>query len=255
MKKNDYKGDYSAKEAAQKLNLAPTTFYRKVNDGHIPYRIGQKPKRFPKEAIDAIAEVEAKDKQAARLLFKVSPQGDLWTKREIIKQVHGVEDPIPYKTALEWQKKNKKIFMQVNKGEQILGWVTFLPLAEELITALIEGKMKEEDIAPEAVKKWDDSEISVYIPTLEVAKTTNEPADKATAVCLIRNTIKQAIKLREQYDIENWYAIAPNSEGQKLLEALGFQQVTSLDEGKRKGYKLENLARPSDLLRKFLRRK
>src|SRR6516164_6120904 len=142
---------YNAKEAAKKLKLPTTTFYRKVNEGHIPYN-RRNPYRFPKEAIDAIAEVDAEEEKPDKLLFTVSPRGSLWTKREIVKQSSGTEYPIPYKTALGWLKRNDKIFMQVNKGNDILGWVTFLPLEEAIITALIEDKMKEADISPEAIK-------------------------------------------------------------------------------------------------------
>src|SRR5579859_6191369 len=106
---------YSAKEAMEKLKIPTTTFYRKVQEGHIPYT-GQRPMRFPKEAIDAIAEVDSEDEKLDKLLFKISPRGDLWKKREITRKLYGVEDPIPYRTILEWLKRNDKIFMQVNKG-------------------------------------------------------------------------------------------------------------------------------------------
>jgi len=245
---------YNAKEAAQKLKLPTTTFYRKVNEGHIPY-IGHRPKRFPKEAIDAIAEVDSEGEKPDKLLFKVAPRGNLWTKQElIIKESAGNEPPIPYKTVLGWLKRNDKIFMQVNKGKDILGWVTFLPLEEEIITALIEDKMKEADIPPEAIKKWDDPQISVYISNLQVVKTKSEKSGKAVAAFLIRNTIKRGLIFMDQYDIKNWYGIGLDGTSQALLEELGFKQIASSDSGKRKVYRLDNLIRPTKLLRYFLRR-
>jgi excisionase family DNA binding protein len=247
------KGDnYSAKEAAKILRLPTTTFYRKVHDGHIPYA-GKNPYVFPKDAIDAIAELDKEAQEADKLEFKVSPRGDLWKKRQIAEQAHGIEDPLSYKTALAWQKRNDEIFMQVSQGENILGWVTFLPLAEEISIALTEGKMKEEAIAPEAIKAWDDPQLSVYISGLEVAQTTDETKDKVVAAFLIRNSIKWALTLIEQYDIQTWYGIGTNAVSQTILEALGFKQITSMNGGKRKGYRLENLTRPSKLLRAFLR--
>jgi excisionase family DNA binding protein len=245
--------NYNAKEAAEKLRLPSTTFYRKVKEGHIPYT-GPRPMRFPKEAIDAIAEVDFRREEADKLLFKVSARSDLWKKRGIIKQTYGIEDPVPYIRALEWLKSNDEIFMQVNKGDNILGWVALFPLEEEIITALIEDKMKEKDIPPEAIKKWDDSQLSVYISILEVFKTTNKGADKAVAVFLIRKTIKWALTLIEQCDIKNWYGIGTNHTSQALLEALGFKQISSLDGEKRKVYRLDNLSRPAKLLKKFLRK-
>lgn len=245
---------YNANEAMDRLKLPTTTFYRKVKEGHIPYT-GRRPNmRFPKEAIDAIAEVDSEKETIDKLLFKLSTRADIWTKQEIIKKIYGIEEVLPFKVVLEWRKRNEQIFMQVNKGNQILGWTTFLPVEEDLIIALIEDKMKEGDIPPEAVKKWDDQQISVYIPTLQVVETTNEERNKAVAAFLIKKTIKWALALRVQYDIENWYGVGTNRADQALLEALGFKQIASLDGGKRKGYKLDDISKPSKLLKNFLRK-
>src|SRR5437763_16262580 len=113
-------GDYNAKEAMDILKLPTTTFYRKVKEGHIPYK-GRRPHmRFPKEAIDAIAEIDSEDETVDELLFKASTRADTWTKQEIIKKIYGVEDTVPFKTVLAWRKRNEQIFMQVNKGHKIL---------------------------------------------------------------------------------------------------------------------------------------
>jgi hypothetical protein len=246
--------DYNAKEAMGRLKLPQTTFYRKVKEGHIPYK-GRRPNlRFPREAIDAIAEIDSEEEVVDELLFKLSTRSDIWTKRKIIKDTYGIEEAVPFKTVLAWRKRNEKTFMQVNKGNQILGWTTFLPLEEDIIIALIEDKIKEEDIPPEAVRKWDDQQISVYISTLQVVETTNEERNKAVAAFLIKKTIKWALDLRVQYDVKNWYAIGTSRAGQTLLEALGFKQITSLDGGKRKGYRLDDIAKPAKLLKHFLRK-
>lgn len=244
---------YNAKEAMTKLKLPTTTFYRKVKEGHIPYK-QKKPLLFPKEAIDAIAEVDAEDKKPDKLLFSVAPRGPLWKKREILQQNYGVEDAVPYKTVLKWLKKNDEIFMQVNKGEDILGWIAFLPLEEEIIAALTEDKMKEADIPPKALQKWDDPQISIYISSLQVVESDNVTHDKVFAAFLIRNAIKRALTLIDQYDIKNWYGISRNPASQAILEALGFKQIASLDGGKRRVYRLDSLVRPSRLLKYYLRK-
>ena len=246
--------DYNAKEAMEILKLPTTTFYRKVKEGQIPYK-GQRPHmRFPKEAIDAIAEIESEGETVDTLLFKISTNSDIWTKRDIVKKLSGVPEALPFKTVLAWRKRNEKIFMQVNKGSKILGWTAFLPLEEDLILELIEEKMKEEDIPPQAGKKRGDPQISVYIPMLEVFDTLNDAIDKAIAAFLISQTVNCALDLRVQYDIKNWYGIGTGQAGQDILEALGFKPITHLDGGKRKGYKLEDDAKPSKLLKRFLRR-
>jgi predicted DNA-binding transcriptional regulator AlpA len=243
---------YNAREAMHKLKLSTTTFYRRVNEGKIPYYKGRKPKLFPKDAIDAMADLEAPEIND-KLTFQLSTVADLWAKQEIIYQTYGIEDPVPFKTVITWRKVNAKISMRVNEGEKILGWTIFLPLEEDMILELIEGKKQEKDIPPQAVKKWEDTQISVYISTLEAIPSSDNTRDKVVAAFLIRNTIRWALTLMKQCDIKNWYAIATSREGQAILDALGFKHITNLDGGKRKGYKLNDLSRPAKLLKAFLR--
>jgi hypothetical protein len=243
---------YNAKEAMGKLKLPTTTFYRKVKEGEIPYK-GQRPHmRFPKEAIDAIAELESEE-TSNELVFKPSSIADLWNKQEIIEHTYGKENVVEYKTVLSWRKRNEEISMQVNEGKKLLGWTMLLPLEEEIILQLLQEKLREQDIPPQAIRKWEDSQISVFISTLEVIETLNVKRDREVAALLIRRTIKWALSLMEQYDIKNWYAIGRSPEGQAILEALGFKQISNSDRGRRKCYKLEDTSKPTKLLRAFLR--
>jgi len=244
---------YNAREAMGKLNLATTTFYRKVKEGHIPYR-GQRPKmRFPKEAIDAIVEIQMKERPGDTFLFKLSTVSDEWDKFEIRKKLYGEKDAFPFRTVLIWRQVNEEISMQLNKGNKILGWSAFLPLEEGIILEVLEGRMRVEDIPAQAVKKWEDSQISVFIPSIEVVPSSNTKRDTEVTALLIRNTIKWAVSLMAQHDIKNWYSIGTSSESQAILEALGFKQINSLDNGKRKGYKLADPGKPSRLQKYFLR--
>jgi hypothetical protein len=243
---------YNAKEAMNILKLPSTTFYRKVKEGAIPYK-GRKPNmRFPKEAIHTIAELKAEKKKEDKLTFKRATVAAIWAKRDISQQSGSDEDIIPFKTALAWRERNKDICMQVSEGKDILGWTAFLPLEEQLILELLEGKRKEKDIPPEAIKKWSDDQISVYIFSLELLPTSDEIRDIKASAFLLRKTIKWALKLIEQYDIRKWYGIAHNTQGQVILEKLGFKQMDSLARSKRNVYKLETMVRPTKLLKYFM---
>jgi hypothetical protein len=245
---------YNAKEAMGKLKLPTTTFYRKVKEGAIPYK-GQRPRmRFPKEAIDAIAEIESASEEATdnTLIFKPPTVSDIWTKHEITKCIYSEKDMLEFKTVLAWRKRNEEISMQVNEGTKILGWATLLPLEEEIIAELIEDKMREKDIPVQAIRKWEEPQISVYIPSIEIVPALKAQIAKSIAAFLLRKTIKWALTLRTEHDIKNWYAIGTSPEGQAILEALGFAQINSLGEGKRKSYKLDEISKPSELLESFL---
>lgn len=243
---------YTAKEAMRILGKPTTTFYREVKEGRIPYK-GKRPHmRFPKEAVNALAEVGTNEEDNANLTFTFSTIADAWTKQEMTRQPYGSEDAVPFKTVLAWRKRNDEISMNVKEGEKLLGWTTFLPLDERVIAALIEDKIREKDIPLPAIKKWTDKQLSVYIPVIEVVPSGNIQRDKEIASYLIRKTIKWAITLTIQHDIKNWYAIGATPEGQALLEALGFKLIADYNE-ERKGYMLETKLEPVKLVSMFLK--
>ena len=243
---------YTAKEAMQILNKPTTTFYREVREGRIPH-VGKKPNmRFPKEAIDAMAEVGEFTVEDQELVFEQSTIADAWTKQEITRQPYDDDDAVPFKTVLEWRKVNNDISMHVKDGNKIVGWTTLLPLDEQIILALIYDKMREKDIPAKAVKKWSKPQLSVYIPIIEVVPSGNARRDRDRGAFLLRKTIKWAITLTIQHDIKNWYGIGISPEGQSILEALGFKEINNLEHGKRKGYLLETKAEPVRFASKFI---
>jgi excisionase family DNA binding protein len=244
---------YNAKEAMEKLKLPTTTFYRKVREGEIPYS-GKRPNmRFPKEAVDALAELDrdAED-ETQKLTFKLSTVADIWKIQELSRQLDGTRDIVPFKTVLEWRKRNPKISIHVREGDFILGWAMFLPLEEEIILNLLAERIREEDIAPQSVKKWGARRLSVYIPGIEVITTHNSIRDKAISAYLLKKTVKWALTLSSQYDIQCWYSRGTNPEGHKILAALGFKRIGTSETGKHIAYKLDNISKPSKLLAAFL---
>lgn len=228
---------YTAKEVAEILKKSTRTVYREAQNGELP-SVGKRPNiRFPKEAIDILAEVNLQNEDN-QLSFSVSTIAESWAKRELNRPYEN-EDTVPFKTVLEWRKRNNDITMNLRRGKNVLGWVTFLPLDEEVALNLVHGQIREKDIPPQAVKKWSDPQLSVYIPVIEVISTDNPRKDKAVGAELIKRTIKWAVSLKIQHDIKNWYAVGATPEGQELLEDLGFKLLTTQNGGKRKGYMLE----------------
>jgi hypothetical protein len=54
-----------------------------------------------------------------------------------------------------------------------------------------------------------------------------------------------------QFNIKNWYSIGATKEGQNILEELGFTEIASLYNGKRKGYSLDSIRKPVSLINKI----
>jgi excisionase family DNA binding protein len=240
---------YTAKEVAAILKKSTRTVYRDAQNGELP-SIGKRPNiRFPKEAIDILAEVNLQNEDS-QLSFSTSTIAESWVKRELNRPYES-EDTVPFKTVLEWRKRNNDIAMNLRRGKNVLGWVTFLPLDEEVALNLIYGRIREKDIPPQTVKKWSDPQLSIYIPVIEVISSNDLKKDRAIGAELIKRTIKWAISITIQYDIKNWYAVGTTPNGQDLLEKLEFQLLTTQDEGRRKGYILETSAQPMRLISKF----
>lgn len=262
MNKHSNQEYYTLEEALKILGMKKSKLYDEVEAGRIPFelppgkRIGM---RFPKEGIDILAKRERKkrsQKQSIHLTFEPSTTADLWTAVHNARQVYGPDDVISFERALEWRDINPDLSMSVKQGKLLAGMVTYLPLEEQAILALMQDEMRERDIPDEAIHQWTDPQISVYIAGIASVKTSekDKQLDRLRGRFLLRNAIKWAITLTAQYDIKNWYSIGVSAEGQAIAEALGFREILSLEQGQRKGYVLESMVNhPTKLVRRYLR--
>jgi len=253
---------YTKEEVMQLLNKPSTTFYREVNAGIIPSELEEgreRGRKFPKEAIDAYIEMlQHGDRE--RLKFVPSSNSDLWARVQNSKKIYGENDTVSYRKVLQWKKANKNIFMSVKADDRLVGDVTLIPLAETTIHALINNKILEKDIPLASIRDWDAPEISMYLSTTAIVPCGNKHIDKARGRFLIRETLKWAVSLRQQYDIKNCYGIAVSPEGQKILQHLGFTAINDqiakklgfrLIKNHRPGFVLEESEGSSKLLRVF----
>ena len=69
---------------------------------------------------------------------------------------------------------------------------------------------------------------------------------------VLKSTLKWALAINRQYDVKNWYAIGATKDGQHLFERLGFNEIVSLYDGERKGYKLDHIVKPGNVLQKIV---
>lgn len=248
---------YTAKEAMKILHESRSTFYRDVEAGLIPFEIedGKKRgKRFPKEAIELHAQRRQKRKKPQlNLIFVRSTNADIWTAVQHAHRIYGEENSITYRKALEWLDINNELFMSVKEGEKLVGMATFIPLEETIIHLLTHNKLREKNIPERAIKSWTDPGLSIYVAGLVVVSSRQVNTDRERGRFLLRNTLKWAIALHQQYTIKNWYAVATTTEGQSILERLGFEEIATLEGGKRRGYVLRDTSKPVRLISMFLK--
>lgn len=248
---------YTLEEAMKVLRRTRTMFYRAVNNGEIPFEIDpahKRGKRFPKAAIDALAKMGSDEITSGkrRLSLTTSTIAELWHGIKITRALYGEENEVPFETLLQWRSANKDIYMCLKEGNNLIGAITFLPLEEKVALAVINGQLKEKDIPAHSVRAWSDSNLSIYIPTIEVLPSGDPRRDRERGTFLLRHTIKWAVLMTIQHDIKNWYAIGATEDGRNILETLGFKSVTTLDD-EQKGYTLETKREPVRLIGMYLR--
>jgi hypothetical protein len=249
---NEY---YSLEDLVKLLNRSRSTIIREANAGKIPSEGKKGNRQYPKEAIDAILAIEEskKKKKEPELVFSPSTPNDLWQTVAIGReQPYADDDTVSYKTLLEWREANDEIFFSLKSKGNVVGYSTLIPLEEEVIISLIKDEIREENMPLNAIKQWSDPNISVYIATIAVKPSGNKTLDRERAGTTIKNTIKWALKLDRQNRIKKWYSIGVTEEGQRLLEALGFEEIASLYNGERKAYYLEDIKKPVGLASRLL---
>lgn len=249
---------YTAEEAMKILRRTKTMFYQQINNGEIPFEIDpgrKRGKRFPKAAIDVLAKMGALETApTGREPLSLTPQtvAELWEGMKITRALYGPEDEVPFETLMQWRTVNKDIFMSLKEGDKLIGAITFLPVDEKIATALIHDQLKEKDIPAHAVRRWTESSLSIYIPTIEVIPSQNVRRRIERGMFLLDHTIKWGVLLAMQYDIKNWYAVGATEDGRNILRRLGFKAVTTLSDD-RVGYTLEMKREPVRLIGMFQR--
>ncbi len=243
---------YKPEEVMKLLGISKATLNRRAEDGTIPSELEEGKKRgrkYPKEAIDAHVKL-LKPKDDKKLTFGPATNSELWASYQNHLKIYEPEDIVTYDVLLEWREANHDIFMSAREGGKRIAGVTMIPLEEETIKALIDGKIREQNIPPRAIREWLDKGLAVYIPSISIHHTGDAQRDRERGHFIIRSAIRWALSLDKQYDIKKWYAIAATPEGKKLVEHLGFEKI----EGKRGAYLLTNLRKATAPIRSFVER-
>src|SRR5258708_155524 len=210
-------GYYSPEEVLKLLNISKATLNRRAENGTIPSELPEGKKRgrkYPKEAIDAhVKLLEPRDN--TRLTFGPATNSELWASYQNHFKLYEAEDIVTYDRLLEWREANYKIFMSAREGNKRVAGVRMMPLEEDIIIALIEEKMREQNIQSEAIREWSDKDLIVYIPSISIHHTGNKRKDRERGHFIIRSAIRWALSLDRQIDIKKWHAIAATPERKK----------------------------------------
>lgn len=249
------KQDYTPEEAMTVLNMPRSTFFKEVEKGNVPsiLKPGKKRgRRYPKEAIDAYAMFLAKTKRPPyNLTFTKATNADIWEAIVNARSIYGEDDIIPFRKVLEWRAINDEMTMCMKDHGTFVGCSTIMPIDEDIIKLVLKDEMRERDIPVSAIRAWSDSQLSAYIASVAIVASGNDRQDTYRGRFLLEHTIRWAIALYQQYDIKKFYGLGVTPVGQELLERLGFTLMFTSEEGKRRGYVLEDVSKPTTLLAKI----
>jgi len=248
---NEY---YELSDLIKLLNKSKSTIIRETNSGKIPSEGEKYNRKYPKEAIDAMVEIEkkrGKSKIGPGLIFSPSTPNDSWQEVKIGRALYGDDDIVPYKRLMEWREINDEMYMSLKAKGKVVGYSSLMPIEESVIVDLINDRIRERDIPDEAIRQWTDRQLSIYVASVTLEPSGNEAKDTERAGIIIKNTIKWGLAMDRQFNIKNWYSIGATKEGQHLLEKLGFTEMTSLYDGERKGYYLDNVKKTASLINKI----
>jgi len=250
---------YTADEAMKELKKPRSTFFKEVENGLIPSEIEegrQRGRRYPKKAIDILAQrinrPKSKDKGPTHLIFSPSSIADLWSEVQIGTELYGADDIVSFDTLLEWRDINDEMFMNLKDQGHVVGYSSLMPIDENILIPLLQDRIREQDIPIKSIRQWTDPQLAVYIATVTVRPSGKQQQDKERGRFLIRQTVKWALTLNRQFNIKSWYGIGATKEGQHLFESLGFEEITSLYEGERKGYRVQDIKQPVKLINALL---
>jgi hypothetical protein len=248
---NEY---YELDDLIKLMKKSRSTIIREANAGKIPSEGEKRNRKYPKEAIDVMIDIDERKRNAKKapdLIFSPSTPHDSWQEVKIGRALYGDDDIVPYKKLMEWREINAEMYMSLKITGKVVGYSSLMPMEESVILDLMHDKMRERDIPDEAIKQWTDQHLSVYVASVTIDPSGNRTRDAERAGIIIRDTIKWALAMDRQFHIKNWYSIGATKDGQKLLAELGFTAIVSLYNGERKGYSLDSIKKTTSLIRRI----
>lgn len=176
---------------------------------------------------------------SSNTVFSLSTPNDLWAEFTIGRSLYGEESIVPYKRLLEWREVNSTMFMSLKEEGKVVAYSSLMPIREDVILSLLQSRLQERDISPDAVRQWTEPQLSVYVVHVAIKPGGSLLKDRNLEQLVIEHTIEWMFSLDKQYDITNWYGIGTTAEAQHLFESLGFTEIASSHGSDRRGYFLE----------------
>ena len=221
---------YTAKEAQARLKMSKQTFYKRVKDGLItPVTLpGVHDRYYLKEEIDLLATLR---EHGLEEHSKLPPTIFRQASAEDAQGVVDVLGSLGWKGApatllIQWYEINPEIHHIVIQGTIIMGYISAIPLTDEVMEKRLRGLLEAAQIKPEDVLPFENGQVyDLFVGLAERKKPKDKPEQYARYGLrlvfgfrrfLMEDLYKRGIRIR--------FLLAHSAEedGQKLADALGF---------------------------------
>jgi hypothetical protein len=162
---------YTAKEAQEVLGMTYSALRNQVNAGHIRFMLppGKRQAIYLKEDVDQLKsdiEVWLIGRHQANIppaRFVKATVEDMPKAVELAAEIFGGLNTIPLEKRIEWVKKNPDIDYLLIQEEQLVGYLTLIPLRLETIEDLLTLKRYAKDLTAEDILMYEPNKpVDIY---------------------------------------------------------------------------------------------
>ena len=240
------KGYYTAKEAAERLNLPVATFYRRIKAQKIQVEkytpIGYTEGFYNKKQVDELAqemELETLLHSTEPLIFsRVSSENDIRGIVDLCIAIYGQNGTPSYDARLEIWLKNPEVYYVVSQGDIVVGYISLIWFDKEALDVLMGPTPKQSRITPagtgiyaitgpEHVRPFTEGQpIDSLFVSLGVRPGMPNEDQKNCAIKLLRGTQDVLVDFAKRgMSIRMLYATSERDDGKRLARTLGMKKI------------------------------
>jgi|SRR5579884_1920344 len=243
-------GFYNGKQAAERLGLAPATFYHRVKEGKIPKVIppgAEKTSKRPegyyeKKVIDRMAQEEA----LFTLIHSIEPiafrraenENDIRGIVDMCIAFYGQGNTPSYDARLEIWQKNPEVYYIVEQEGIVTGYISLIWFDDEALKVLMGPSPKQSRITsagtgvysvtgPEHVKKFVNGQpIESLFISLGVRPGLSNTEQREYSFKLLRGTQDVLVSFVERgMPVHKLFATSEKGDGIRLAQKIGMTEI------------------------------